>query len=222
MMGVGADFFRFVVQGVAVIVLVSGGTALAQPDWHLKKEEDGIRIYTKSTANSNFKTIRVDLNVNARLSQLVAFLLDVDHQKDWVYNSRGTRLLRRPAANETIFYSEIALAWPCANRDYISDVVFTQPKPQAVWIDAHAIADYIPEVDGKVRIHTSNAHWEVLATSPNQLSIIYIVQFDPGGSLPAWLVNMFITKAPIHTFKKLREQVNRPEYQNAHVDFIKE
>jgi hypothetical protein len=30
---------------------------------------------------------------------------------------------------------------------------------------------------------------------------------DPAGSLPNWMVNLFITKGPYETFVKLREEV---------------
>ena len=62
----------------------------------------------------------------------------------------------------------------------------------------------------------------VAPLNKNQQQIIYTVRFDPGGSLPAWLVNMFVTKGPLQTFQKLKEHVNSPQYRNASVDFIKE
>jgi hypothetical protein len=54
------------------------------------------------------------------------------------------------------------------------------------------------------------------------LKIVYTVEFDPSGAVPAWLTNMFVTKGPLQTFQKLRLAVSRPAYANATVDFIKE
>jgi hypothetical protein len=34
---------------------------------------------------------------------------------------------------------------------------------------------------------------------------VYIFEIDPGGSTPAWLVNMFADKGPYETFKQLGE-----------------
>jgi hypothetical protein len=39
--------------------------------------------------------------------------------------------------------------------------------------------------------------------SSNSISIVYILEADPGGSVPAWMVNMFIDKGPFESFKKL-------------------
>jgi hypothetical protein len=221
-----ATFFpkRFIYcSAFIIIMLLSAAAAVyAQTEWHLKKEEEGIKVYTRNTPNSNFKSIKVEFDINSRLSQIVAFLLDVDRQTDWIYNSAGSRLIKKPAANEIIFYSEINLPWPCTNRDYISHVTVKQPGPGFVTIEAHSEPDLVPVDNGKVRVKVSNAFWEIIALNSAKLRVDYVVQFDPAGSLPAWLVNMFIAKAPIQTFRKLREAVNKPEYINAHLDFIKE
>lgn len=196
-------------------------TACAQR-WELKKEEDGIQVFTANTPNSDFKSVKVEFNLRAKPSQLVACLLDVDRQGDWVYSHKYARLLRRVAENEMIFVAEVSLPWPIANREYISDIVFNQPTPQLITIDAHAEPDLLPPNQGRVRVRTSRAHWDVTRISDQLLHVVYTVQFDPAGALPAWLTNMFVTKAPMHTFRKLRECVGYPVYQNAHFSFIKD
>ncbi len=224
-MGLCTNFYRqFFLQIIAIpaVIAFTGHALIAQQDWHLKKDENGIKVFTKNTDNSDFKSIRVECNINARISQLVAFLLDIEKQKEWVYNYKNSELIKIIAANEVVFYAEVCLPWPCSNRDYISHITINQPSAQLVVIDSHTEPDLVPIKSGRVRIRTSSAHWEVTALSNNLQRIVYTVQFDPGGSVPSWLVNMFVTKGPYHTFQKIREGVVRPEYQNAHLDFIKE
>ncbi len=192
----------------------------AQVQWQLKKNEDGIKVYTGNTSNSNFKSIKVECTVNATLSQLVAFLLDVTKQKEWVYCSKDCRLVKRVAPNEIVYYSELEVPWPATDRDYISHIIVSQNAPHSLTIDANTEPNQLPETPNTVRVKKSSAHWDVTAISKDQLKILYTVSFDPAGALPAWLVNMFVTKGPFLTFQKLREVVNRPEYKNAHVDYI--
>src|ERR1043165_6634481 len=103
-MGSCTTLFKRLTIFIAVVVLPALQHAMAQADWHLKKEEEGIKVYTRNTPNSNFKSIKVEFDVNARLSQIVAFLLDVDRQAEWIYNAKGTRLIKKVAPNEIIFY----------------------------------------------------------------------------------------------------------------------
>jgi len=54
------------------------------------------------------------------------------------------------------------------------------------------------------------------------VKIEYELQVDPGGKVPAWLVNMFATKGPFETFKKLQQQVKKPVYSRRSFAFVKE
>ena len=214
----------FVMHKMIITLLLSFSCILAnaQTDWHLKRDEDGIKVYTAATPNSDFKSIKVECTVNARLSQLIAFLLDVDKQPDWVYNSKHTQLLKKIAPNEFVFYSEVSVPWPCTNRDYIAHLLITQVSPQLLTIDSHTEPNLLPEKDGIVRIKNSVAHWEITSINATTQKIVYTVRFDPAGAIPAWLTNMFVAKGPFETFQKLRTNVSNPAYQNAHVDFLKE
>ena len=205
-----------------VILFCAVNTLYAQPDWKQRRNEDGIKVFTASTELSDFKSIKVECTVNARLSQLIAFLLDVNEQHNWVYGNKFSQLIKQTGPNDLIFYSEVSVPWPCTNRDYIAHITVNQISPQLVTIDSHAEPGLLPHKEGKVRVKSSVAHWDVTVLNKNQLQIVYTVQFDPSGAVPAWLVNMFLTKGPFQTFQKLREEVNKPAYQNAHVAFIKE
>ena len=209
------------IVSVAMICLITSD-GRAQSDWMLKKDEDGIKVYTGKTLNSNFKSVKVECTVNATLSQLVTFLLDVAHQHDWVYCNKSTQLIKKIGSNEIVFYAEVDVPWPCTNRDYISHITMSQPASQTLMIEARTEPDLLPERKGKIRVKNSRAHWEVTSVTKELQKIVYTVQFDPAGIMPAWLVNMFVTKGPLQTFQKLRECVSRPEYRNAYVDFIKQ
>lgn len=206
-----------------LLLVIVCSKASAQEEWHLKKDEDGIQVYTANTANSNFKSIKVVCTVKAgTFGQLVTFLMDVSAQHDWVYNNKSTELIKKISSSEMIFYSEVSVPWPCTNRDYISHITINQPTPQLVTIDAHSEPDLLPEKAGKVRVRVSKAHWDVTKVGNDALKIVYTVTFDPAGAVPAWLTNMFVTKGPMETFEKLRAGVSKPPYANAHVDFIRE
>jgi hypothetical protein len=41
--------------------------------------------------------------------------------------------------------------------------------------------------------------------TPRYMNIVYTFEADPGGSLPAWLVNSFADKGPYESFRKLSD-----------------
>src|ERR1700744_2572843 len=93
-----------------------------QSDWELKTEKEGIKVYTKTYPDSKFKAIRVDLDLSATLSQIVALLMDVNTGAEWVYATKSSVLLKQISPSEVVYYSEIKLPWPMANRDFIAQL----------------------------------------------------------------------------------------------------
>ena len=131
-------------------------------------------------------------------------MLDTDKQHEWVYNNKRSTLLKKASDHELIFYSEVNVPWPCSNRDYIAHLTVSQQSAQVIAIESHAEPNFIPQKKGIVRIAFSHSHWIITTLGNGQLGIEYTVQFDPGGSAPAWITNMFVTKGPFETFKKLK------------------
>jgi len=191
-------------------------------EWTLKKENNNLKIYTATVANSDYKSVKVECTVTAKFTQVIAALFDIDRQHEWVYNDKESKLLKQVSENELIYYSEVSVPWPCTNRDFIAHLKVTQSSPAVVSIASHAEPDFLPQKDGIVRVKSSSAQWTLTAIGNNQVKIDYIMQFDPSGSVPAWLTNMFVTKGPFETFDKLQSRINLPAYQNVHYDFIKD
>src|ERR1700744_215922 len=78
-----------------------------QSDWELRTENEGIKVYTRTFAGSKFKAIKVDLDLQATLSQIVAVLMDVNTGAEWVYATKTSVLLKQIAPNELVYYSEV-------------------------------------------------------------------------------------------------------------------
>ena len=195
----------------------------AQTLWELKKDKDGIKVYTGSVGNAHTKAVRVLCTVNASLSQLTAFLLDAKAHIQWVYNTTVSYPVKQVAPGHIIYYSEVGLAWPFTNRDVVIDMNIWQPAgSKTMYITANSIAGIVPAKEGIIRVTTSKSSWTVTPTGNNQLSIDYTAQADPGGSIPDWIINSFCAKGPYETFRKLKEKVNATAYKNAHFSFIKD
>jgi len=207
---------------IAILCLAAYFPAGATTEWKLKKEAGDLKIYTAAIENSDYNAVRVSCTVKGTFSQVIAVLFDIDRQKEWVFNDKSSKLLKRVQSNELIYYSEVNVPWPCTNRDFIAHLKVDQPAANTVTIISHAEPAFIPEKSGIVRVKASSAQWTMTAIGNGQIKIDYVVQFNPAGSVPAWLTNMFVTKGPYETFSQLQNRMNMPAYKNAHFDFIKD
>jgi hypothetical protein len=193
----------------------------AQVAWVLKKDKESIRIYTRDTENSSFKSVKVTCTIPGTLSQLTALLLDVNAHKRWVYNTKTSYLVKQINQNQQIYYSEIDLPWPLANREVVVFMNIVQdPVSKVLQVNIDNAENQIPVKSGTVRVPASSVIWKVTPLEGKLLSIEYFGQVDPGGGVPGWVANPFTTKGPFETFKRLRQLITAPEYANASFDFI--
>lgn len=192
-----------------------------QTNWTLKNDKDGIKIYTKTIENSDYKGIKVKCSLPATLSQFTAVIMDVNTAGEWLYATKSSTLLKQVSPGEVYYYSEVSLPWPVNNRDFICHLTASQdPRTKVVTIDGPVVPDYMPAKNGIVRVTQSSGKWLITPNGSN-VDIEYTLEANPGGSLPAWLVNLFVTKGPMESFKKLKVQVNKPQYKRTQYSFIR-
>lgn len=178
----------------------------SQTQWELTKDKNGIKVYTSKDATSKFKDIKVEASVQGTIQKLSSILMNVGKTTGWVYATKESYIIKKISDNEILYYSETALPWPVNNRDIpIKMVLKPDAKTNSLKVYADGVPNAISEKKGIVRIPYFNAFWDVKSDGKNNLKITYIVKMDPGGSVPASVTNMFITKGPFETFSNLSQ-----------------
>jgi len=193
-----------------------------QPDWTLKKDEKGIRVYSRNSGNSKYNELRVEMTLQNNLSALAALVLDIGNYPNWSFNTKQTSVLKTVSPAELYFYSEIHSPWPASNRDLALHLTVTQdPATRLMTIHAEELPDYIPGKEGLVRVPVSDEIWTVTPAASGQIKVDYRIKLDPGANMPAWIINSFSVKGPYETFTHVREQLQNPKYRDAKLSFIK-
>jgi hypothetical protein len=189
------------------ILLLSCSYAFSQGAWKLKKGKDGIKVYSRSSKYSKFNEIKAEFSIKTSLFKFFSVMADIEKYPLWVYGTKSAVVMKRLNEGEVIYYSEINAPWPVSNRDFYSKIkISLDTIKRAITINSYSIPDFKPVKNGIIRIPYSTADWTVSAVDNSTLNVVYKVAIDPGGKLPAWLVNMFATSGPIESFTKLRER----------------
>lgn len=188
--------------------LLSSPALLAQDNWELKKNEKGIAVYSRNLTNETYKQIKVICELPGTTDNLIKTIRDVAHYKDWAYLNRKTELLKKKTDNNFIYHTETDMPWPLTDRDMVIETTILPDKENDLLrIEVKSIPDYVPQKVNLVRIQYSLAVWEVKPLPNNKLKVEYTLSVDPGGSVPAWLVNATVATGPYNTFVKLREKL---------------
>ncbi len=184
--------------------LIPTDFVFAQNEWKLSREGNGIKVYTQKMEDSKFKSVKVECNFSGTIDKLVAILKNVDGNIKWVYNTRRTYSIKTISNNEFIYYAETTLPWPLANRDVVINMLFNKDSMnKTLLVKATGIKDETTTKNNIVRIPYFNGLWLVASTDETHIHISYTLSVDPGGSIPAWAYNKFVSKGPYNTFNNL-------------------
>jgi hypothetical protein len=202
-------------KATVLLVLLSGFSFLSIPvfgqyNWKLTRSSDGISVYQSAAGNSEYKSIKVVCTLDGNYDKLVSVITNVGHYRDWVYNNKTSELLKTTSPSDFYYYSETSLPWPMSNRDAVMHTTITRDSHDGfLKINSITNAGLVSEKSGKVRVPRSNINWYVTAPTPGTIHIVYTFEADPGGSIPAWLVNNFADKGPLESFRKLGQLLKR-------------
>ena len=83
--------------------------------------------------------------------------------------------------------------------------------PDVLTMQAKSIAGQVAVNERYIRVPYSLASWKVTALGEKKVLVDYTFSVNPGGSVPAWLVNATLTMGPFTSFVKLRQFLNSPK-----------
>lgn len=180
----------------------------SQNDWVLKKEKNGIKVYNRPSKVSRLDDIKVEVDLPGNVFQVAEILSDVEKYPQWAYATKTCDLVKKINDREFIYYSEIEVPWPATNRDfYASFKVSVDSTARSLNVVSIGMKDYRPANKNLVRIPLSKGLWNISTVSDKKVHLVYILQLDPGGSVPTWVMNLFITKGPLETFENLKKKM---------------
>jgi hypothetical protein len=192
----------------AILLIVFEWPLFAQNDWTMLKEKDGIRISSRFSPASPFNDIRVELDLTGNIDQLEAILVDVSKYKEWSYATKISRLVKSRGPGKFIYYTEIEVPWPAANRFFYANFELKKNLTErSMHIVAVNIPDYQPVPKDLVQVPMTRGTWNITTLTIKSIHVDYILEMNPGGSLPVWVLNLFSTKGPMETFENIKKRM---------------
>lgn len=178
------------------------------PEWEQIKQGHGITVYAANSGISRFKSIKATAVFEGSIDRFREILLDVEGQPGWVYGTARAFTLKKVSKQELLYYVETDLPWPASNRDTVVRMKIREdPARHLLTVESGGEPLAYPRQNKRVRVPHFSARWEVKELGKNKLGLTYLLQVDPGGDLPAWIVNLFASQGPYESFRQLKEML---------------
>jgi len=168
-----------------------------------------MKIYTRLTEESIYKELKMDIKVRASADKILEFISIASKFPDWIYSCEEAYIITQQSGID-IYYIRFDMIWPISDRDIVQySVTKTDPATGVIHINTQAISGKVPEKKNVVRITENNIIWKITPLSENETRIEYYAINNPGGMVPAWLMNMVVTIGPKNTMQNLIRHLER-------------
>jgi hypothetical protein len=203
---------------ISLFLVAPRGSALAE-DWQvIDHTSEGYEIATRQEPNRNLPSLRARGVLEGDIVHLLAILLDAKRSTEWAEGASVVKILRRTGPLTALIYTRSELTWPVNDRDVVMQGQLEIIKPREEYnLVMRVMKEGMPPQDGTIRITDAYAHFRLKKRADGKVWIEYIVNADPGGSLPSWLVKWAARKVPRRTLNKLQKQLERTKGEYATV-----
>lgn len=195
---------------------VHGSEAIAsfprQPghDWVRESDSDGITVYSRKPEGSSIREVLAESLISAPLARVLEAIEDYRSYPEFMPYVEESAVWEEGEGKKRLFL-QLGFPPPISDR-YYTIVMHRTPDPldaAAVFVLWDAARDALPGKTGRgIEVTVNRGGWRLRpGVGAGETRVLYYVHTDPGGSLPAWAVNLANTVAVPKIIMRLKERV---------------
>lgn len=182
--------------------------------WELQRNDEQAMAYSHIDKATGLQVCRVETVIKASLNALVALQRDAAQIPKWMDGVKSSSIVRE-ADDYYITHTLVPSPWPVKDRDSVVRSDIRQLDDGTVIIDFASVEGVVPPQKTHKRVQNVKGSWCFAPLQDGKTRVEYEVMVDPGGKLPAWLVNRFALDVPYNSIKSMHRMVRDPRYQQA-------
>jgi len=175
-------------------------------EWKLKKSKDNIEIYTRAYPDSPFKEFKATSIIDTTFEELLQELYDAPTYTPSSGYNVSYRILNN-SEDSRFFYYKQEMPWPITDRDVVTELKLVEQEEDRILLSIETVSGILDIEDDCLRIEKLSGFW-LLERESNGIRATQQIHMDPGGSVPAIIVNPLLVKGPFKTFKQLHKKLD--------------
>lgn len=191
-----------------ILVLGALGVVSQQSPWNLAVNKEGIKVYTRKTDSVAIKEYKVTMQVKSPIDTVLKKVLDIKNLKNWSYRIAESSLVKKMNDSTWIFYIHNDVEWPVKDRDHVSKVQLQKKKDEYIVV-LTPYNNFVKVKKDVVRLTRFRGLWTLKKIDMNYTQVTQQLYGDPESNIPIFFINMLIAKAPFHTFRNMKSQLEQ-------------
>lgn len=193
---------------------------VCQPDWSLRKDENGIRIYTRDVPGAAMKATKAETVFDAPVPTCISVLKDVNGFTKLFPNCTYAEAISTSGDTVQLQYIRLDAPWPVTDRDYAFEYRYRHGKEKgAVHVHTACLPKAYPPDPSMIRLDKGEGLWVFSPTGDGKTRLVYEFHGSPGGTVPAWLANTSVVDSPMQMLKNFHQLVKDPRFKGKQYNF---
>ena len=172
--------------------------------WELRLDKDDIAVYTRQLETSRFNEFKAETKTHGSIEKFKEIITDIKNYPDWVPDCKSANIVESPNENNIIYHLKLKVPFPFANRDITQQIILNETEDK-LEVEIINRPNKVEEDKNYVRMPVGYGKWVIHQVSEDEIDIQFQYMADPGGNIPAWLVNTFVVKNPHLSMKNIRK-----------------
>jgi hypothetical protein len=178
-------------------------------EWILAKDINNVKVFTRQSEESKIKEFKAITTVTANMRALETLIENVESYPNWQANIATAKILKQADKATKYIYYTTEVPWPIANRDVVICSEKVQSINGTIAYNLSSKWDYIEEQKDFTRMKIVKGIWQLTPQGNNKIEVIYQFYGDPAGTIPGWIINVFIVDGPYTTLFNLKKIVEK-------------
>ncbi len=201
-----------VVAILAPFLLLLSSARADQP-WKRVASKAGIEIFTRAAPDKAISELKAVTVINAGLESITQVLSDVSSYPQWMPRCKQARLVKKFDEHNRIVHIVLRFPFPTSDRDLVVGVatIFDPTRTRAV-MRLELVDERVPIARGIVRMAEFSGEYVLESIARNRTIVSYRNRANPGGHIPASMVNLFSKDLIQDSLRGLREMASKNKY----------
>ena len=192
-------------------------TEVPDASWTPLFAEEGIEVSMYLPEERDLPIFRAQGVFAENFYDILAVLDDVPRHTEWMVRMSESREIEKSHDFDRVLYNRFDVPWPVSDRDSVMEVkAELDQKAQVVdVVFTRIVHKSTPEVEGVLRIPKMESLAQLRFLEEKKTQVTYVLDIDPGGRIPIWLVKWIIKRIPLKLLRNLKDQIRdtRGQYQ---------
>lgn len=179
----------------------------ALADWELEKNANGIKVYTRKNEGDRIKEFKAITTIFASRIKIAEVVTRISDYPNWYPHCGEAKVRKIISSTERQVYYRLDLPWPADDRDCLMIMKVKANKAKKETVIYFSNDGGSTKLSDAIRMPSAEGFWKLTSLEDEKTKVTFQFSSDPGGNLPAWIINMFIVDGPYDTFIELKKKV---------------